>query len=423
MKKVISLIVVVGAMNIANAQWQLVQIPDFNWNPNCDYSFRGEVASDSTYYWMISEIYGSGSQFTNHDYMYKTTNGGTSWQYKYSASFPNSLSSMEFISPDSGYYIVYNGFEGGDNLHRTSDGMNSYQLCQYTTWHEFYSINILDINDLYALGPQSTVQHLENDTFKITGTLPGSGYYGFMKVTKDHSIYMSNRSPSFDLIYKSEDNGETWDSSAINPNTPLRAIQFYSDNLGFAVGDSGRIFKTTDAGQNWILKETGVTQSLYSLDFLTENTWIAAGDSGIIIWTNDCGETWDILPSPTSSTLIKLKLPEKDGNIFVYSSYQYGYQNIWKADLFALTTHSENCRYSYIFELIPNPAHEKITVIPSDFKSGLHLSIFNINGTKVIDQKLYTGDNQVNISSLPQGIYIVSLKNDRDVQVVKLIKE
>ncbi|MBS1494799.1 MAG: T9SS type A sorting domain-containing protein [Bacteroidetes bacterium] len=81
----------------------------------------------------------------------------------------------------------------------------------------------------------------------------------------------------------------------------IKKVQFFNDNIGYAVGRSNTVIKTTNGGANWVVVNNGIRAligtgtdlwrgRLNSLEIIDENTVIAAGN-GIIKTTNG-GTTW-----------------------------------------------------------------------------------------------------------------------------------
>ena len=71
----------------------------------------------------------------------------------------------------------------------------------------------------------------------------------------------------------------------------------------------------------------------------------------------------------------------------------------------------------------PNPVKEKFSIKSSFLTGDIHLSIFNIRGQELIERKINSQNTQIDISTLPAGIYFVRLKNEQTVEVGKIIKE
>lgn len=89
----------------------------------------------------------------------------------------------------------------------------------------------------------------------------------------------------------------------------------------------------------------------------------------------------------------------------------------------------DSCNYEYIWtsvddfefnntiDLFPNPANNYLTIKASGFRT-MYYSIYNLNGTLII-----SGDNcNVNLSDIPDGIYIIKIKIDNQIITRKVIK-
>jgi uncharacterized protein (TIGR02145 family) len=73
-------------------------------------------------------------------------------------------------------------------------------------------------------------------------------------------------------------------------------------------------------------------------------------------------------------------------------------------------------------ELYPNPAKEKIFLTISE-KEDINLTIYNLVGTCILRKDLRNGSNEINITSLSKGIYVVKLSGADWTVQKKLIKE
>jgi hypothetical protein len=73
--------------------------------------------------------------------------------------------------------------------------------------------------------------------------------------------------------------------------------------------------------------------------------------------------------------------------------------------------------------IYPNPATDKITIkiLGKPAQSGL--SNVNIEGQQLITRHITEPKTQINISTMPSGVYFVRLTNERTVEVGKFIKQ
>jgi hypothetical protein len=110
---------------------------------------------------------------------------------------------------------------------------------------------------------------------------------------------------------------------------------------------------------------------------------------------------------------------------FVSDSIQTN-QEGWMLDNIQLIAHTEGIqddRYLTDINIYPNPATDKITIeIPGAIKE-TNLAIVDIEGQQLITWQINELRTQIDISSLPGGVYFVRLTNNDTVEVGKFVKE
>ena len=93
---------------------------------------------------------------------------------------------------------------------------------------------------------------------------------------------------------------------------------------------------------------------------------------------------------------------------------------------------SDNCPYDVtvesitndnVFSIYPNPASDKITLETSATPTQNQLSIMNLCGQEVLTCQITQPKMQLDISTLPSGVYFVRLTNDRITEVGKFVKQ
>jgi hypothetical protein len=87
------------------------------------------------------------------------------------------------------------------------------------------------------------------------------------------------------------------------------------------------------------------------------------------------------------------------------------------------TGYSDLSFTSKTLNIYPNPLSEKITIELSGIPCTRQLSIMNLNGQEVMQYKITESKTQIDITSLPSGVYFVRLTNDKTVQVGKIVKQ
>jgi hypothetical protein len=74
------------------------------------------------------------------------------------------------------------------------------------------------------------------------------------------------------------------------------------------------------------------------------------------------------------------------------------------------------------FEMFPNPAANQVTLTAAN-GTLLNVSVYDVTGKLVLVQNPNTVSTQLNVISLPKGIYMVEVKSTQGIEVEKLIVE
>jgi len=88
-------------------------------------------------------------------------------------------------------------------------------------------------------------------------------------------------------------NGDMLKTGRRSPDPILLRMSFASDQVGWAVGESGAIQRTIDGGATWTLQETPMRKLLYDVVAIDDGHAWAVGASGTILRTVDGGRNWD----------------------------------------------------------------------------------------------------------------------------------
>ena len=71
-------------------------------------------------------------------------------------------------------------------------------------------------------------------------------------------------------------------------------------------------------------------------------------------------------------------------------------------------------------EIYPNPASTELTVLRKNAQTEI-IGVYNLLGSEVL--RLNKFDNQVDISSIPSGMYIIKMQTDHEVEAISFIKK
>ena len=109
-------------------------------------------------------------------------------------------------------------------------------------------------------------------------------------------------------------------------------------------------------------------------------------------------------------------------DVFFYAYTDGDFPTIFRVDkvsILATTTTGLSETTISLLEISPNPANEKI-VINNDSSTDILVSILNSEGRKIQSVNLLSGKNELNISSLSNGLFFIQESNG---SVSKLIKQ
>jgi photosystem II stability/assembly factor-like uncharacterized protein len=181
--------------------------------------------------------------------VYMSADGGASWTA--ASTVPPGLSPAEDIHFNSlldGWVIG----QGGSALYHTSNGGN--------TW-----IPVPDFGGAYVSVDVEGVNIWANN---VTG-----------------------------IFYRSTDNGATWILGFL-PNSPhqIQDMDFYDENIGYAVGWYGEAFRSNDGGATWqVLPTPNTDDQLTDLYLVGPNEFWISTNSNKVYYSANGGQGWAVL--------------------------------------------------------------------------------------------------------------------------------
>jgi len=238
--------------------------------------------ADSNYGWLYYKgIYN----------LLKTTNGGSSWQYRYISGYI--LVKIKFVTQNTGYSIA-NSRENTAQwwiLKTTDGGQNWSQLKQilgYTGMSEDKCNLFVLGNDLIWCSSQITLY----SSFDGGTTWQNSSLAQKIDASKTliNNIFFINQLTGWvvfsNSVYYTKDGGTTWSDGNLSS---ADEVYFNDADNGFAV--SGKeIYGTVDGGQTWSKLYT-FSQSVSKLKFVNSATGYVF-NTAALYKTTDAGVSW-----------------------------------------------------------------------------------------------------------------------------------
>lgn len=407
--------------NSVNAQWQSVFYDTINKPIFHDIQF---LNNDTGF--VVAQVTNS-----SDGYLLRTNNGGISWDTTW---FPYKLNSVFFLNDSLGYSCGFHSY-----VYKTINGGDSWNLCDTSHFsNSFHNFNVLWFKD----NDTGVVAYLNNVYFTFDGGLTFTKDSLIVKNTdqmfsNDYGIWsrIANvilHSNSIEVPFNSID--------SIQPcNCSIEDIFFLNNQVGFSTGigwygspnfNYGVIASTLNAGQNWSFSEFSNVYMFLDLFFIN-NVGYAVGqgyESKYRFWkTEDAGQTWwhqnsDSLPY----TNIVSKVTCLNDNL----CYAVGWNCIYKTTngggpLISMDASQMELNKKQI-NIFPNPVQTTLTIsFPESFatKNATIYKIVDKLGREVKNGKIETTSCSVSVEELPTGLYVIVVQGDDFVEQMKFVKE
>jgi|GEM_PF-1680721 len=367
----------------------------------------------------------------------KTTNGGSEWFNLDLNYFDGDFS---FINDNTGFAVKYE-INSEDDLetYQTNNGGNSWTLKD-----TFVAPDWFDYRDPFVIKYFDESNGLLAVTGKIYKT-SNIGPYWKNIYSSDDSHYMTDieyiSADTFlvssyswhehaPILIWSYDGGEslvfdTLDQSLYTPNSICLEG---ANTLFIPFENTNKILKSTDLGETWyptVINDTNYS-SYNDIFFPTPDTGYAVGSGNYttMLKTTDGGETWDPVDIPCTSGLSHVYfLDEEHGFVF-------GNNGVIMETLTGGVVGNEENSFTpneQIFTVAPNPFSNQIRIELKQPGTGkIAIEIFNLNGKQVyhnnIPENITIHKININLTSLPSGIYFCRVYQGNKVSTRKIVK-
>ncbi|MEZ4949116.1 MAG: YCF48-related protein [Saprospiraceae bacterium] len=220
--------------------------------------------------------------------IYKTENGGQTWEMKFQAN--ENISSFPLIwlfKEDHKKGMLVNQYT---NVVFKTDDFGE-------TWYQV-TIPFLDLIDVYKINNKTYYRNITGSVLESSDFLKNYTYYGhydngsFSKAYKFDStlIFHGNR------LMVSQDNGQSYTVDPEFPYGGINKIEFVNNEIGFLIDRNKKLYRTIDKGNSWQELFRFPTE-IKKASYLNEEKMIAL-DSNNDLWKSlDGGLSWEIINS------------------------------------------------------------------------------------------------------------------------------
>lgn len=75
------------------------------------------------------------------------------------------------------------------------------------------------------------------------------------------------------------------------------------------------------------------------------------------------------------------------------------------------------------FNIYPNPANDRLTISAPGLSGYTIITLFTLSGQQAMELRITGSKIQIDISTLPRGVYFVRVQDERMIEVTKLVKQ
>lgn len=364
----------------------------------------------------------------NDSVMLKTLNSGKTWgRQPVNIAFTGTRDLIDVFFEDEmkGYLLV--GPYGG--LYKTKDGGLNWELdsaINNTNMCFKRSMEFTDFDSGYLGGSMcfqgESVAKLANGTWSTPNVIGSWNAddqitnFDFLDNQKGYASSSSN------YIFKTVDGGTTWDSVASSIDTlGTSDVVYINDTLAFATHSNtglDGILKSIDGGNTWSRDLDAatfyypgfncVTKSIFSTAYFGGFT--SGADDGLI-FTKPSNSQWVYYPvdHPIHDIIVS-----HDSTVFAVGDSGLIVTNV---DLASLSLDEPNAsRYS----VYPNPSSGEFRIKGAQQSV---VSVYNILGNTVVKKSLLNSDEDLDLSSFADGVYIIQIETESSSELIKVVKQ
>ncbi len=363
-------------------------------------------------------IAGSGQLGTG--FVYKTINGGYYWDLSLGTnSGAFGTSSVSFINKDTGW-------AAGNNIFRTTNGGASWQEQYFISPEWFNSIQFVNNHIGWAVTEWTGL------IYKTTNA--GSDWFQLPVADVDKAFFLDTLlgwGIKGHDIYQTTDGGNSWVQQNSNTNNELYDIFFINQSLGWAVGFNGTILHTINGGTP--VELFSFTAEAIENDVLLK--WITATE------TNNKG--FEIHRKTDNTDWITIGFIDGQGTTTEQHAYTLLDRNISSRKYYYRLRQLDfngSFDYSGIVEVIvnnpveysleqnyPNPFNPSTSIsysIPE--YSYITIKVFDILGNEIetlVNEEKPAGQYEVTWTAayLPSGVYFCQLKAGEFISTKKML--
>jgi hypothetical protein len=222
-------------------------------------------------------------------------------------------------------------------------------------------------------------------------------------------------------VYRSLNNGGSWDT--VNTGIPanLTVTSFaISGNYIFAGTGHGEVYISSNNGNSWANWDTtglSGTGDVNALVINNNNIFAGTWNGGVRV-SSDIGVTWTADNTGLTDTIVRALAIS--GN-YIFAGTDSG--GVWRM-AFPVSGINEIKNNDNGISIYPNPATDNITIDASKLQfANLNLRMYDVVGNLILEKNTGNNKTDLNVSALPNGVYIIEIMTGKGITAKKVVKE
>jgi len=277
-----------------------------------------------------------------------STNGMSTFTYNSGYSNGNlGVSDIYFIDEMNGFLVTSTSAANEYVWKTTNGGVSWQQLNQSfspSSSFEYSKVGFSTINIGYAIS-SNIVKSTTNGGASWGNQVPNSATSFKDLDFKNTLAWVCGTGGK---IIKTTNGGDSWTTLTTGTTQNLTAIQFLDQYTGYAFGNNGTVIKTTDGGITWgpfITNLPTGTSTVFEAQFTNPmNGYVSRNDG--FYHSTDGGSTWNLIPVPAGVVISDFHLLNSNLGLATYNTKLYRIDGNCTVDSTSVSASASN---EYIF--------------------------------------------------------------------------
>jgi photosystem II stability/assembly factor-like uncharacterized protein len=223
--------------------------------------------------------------------LFKTIDGGETWSQVADMRY-TFQKKIKFVDKKIGYLISEGLYSSDGFVYKSIDGGVSWQLKDSIAGFQLKSLDIIDSSNVIIAGAKGILMNTTNggDNWNYQYLPEQDDCYEVKK--QNSKIWIVGGGYMYGRIYLKEERYIV-EKSIVFTKDYLNGVDFYNEQNGIAAGQGGSIIVTKDSGLTW------ENLDIFSIDFtsvcfLNANFISLAGRNGEFVKSSDGGKSWSV---------------------------------------------------------------------------------------------------------------------------------